>query len=305
MQNKNNAIIELRIKTYAFHVCKVAGIPFNPSAMEDFFMPWVYKEKGYRNGKFRNYVNGLRPPSNKTLQEIENKCQGTKELFNSPLWTVLVSGSQTTSYWESFYTSLPMSLKVIIFDLKNDTNSTKRVKITEIKIKKIQKQGNQVALACLIALLREADLNDQLYIYDRLEHAVYNLLLLNLQLSYFNHFYMEIWLYFKKHIIRKDRSWLFKPERFQESEEQLSQILYIDSNAIKSAITLRLVTCSDEISQFYYWLYQGNYESHLKELIYRANNRKWDQEENQSGLNKLIKNINSDRKPANKIKFTF
>lgn len=200
-----------------------------------------------------------------------------------------------------FYKRLPIKFQQHIFSQHSvNIEEFTRRKLTSPEIDKIHKEGSLNALACLTALLFDVK-TEHWCDYDRLETAVFNLLLVHFQLPAFQKFHYEIFRYYSEYIIKKESILIVFPIqklRWAYTKTELLNEITRDATLISIAEKLGFVHSFEERKLFLFWFYKLGQKPLIEQLLSLINNQLLD---NYKELNKLIQKLNTARPLAKKI----
>lgn len=304
---KRNLVEEIQTKIFIFYVCELLGIKPTGSDLSMFF-------EGHKrsSSKWKRYLYGTKTPSPGTLMLMFEKIdslpgsdefsRSIKELWYSSLWIALKAGEQTNGYWTEFYKTLPIRLQKHVFVANvHSGNPYDRRYPRQNELSAIEKISDLNTLAFFIGLTRDAAINNKGISIHGLDVALYRLFFAFCQHIPFNPFALELWHYFKRHVILQDRRAfeILRRNRWQESDAKVIEIIQLDADLINIARQIGLVSTPQEVRQFLHFFYTNK-----PEKIYLEIEQYQQQEQCEfTRLNELIRKLNTLRTSANKIPY--
>ena len=302
---KRNPVEKIKTKMLIHFLCEKLCIEHSGAALSHFF-------EGTRraSSKWKRFVEGDMTPSIGTINLILNKLKSLQDdgdfakyfydLWHSPLWTVLNAGRQESEYWTKFYKSMPVRYQRHVFDNGSSFNdSSKRRYPRHSEVLSIEKFGDLEGFAFLIALARDSiDENLGLYIHT-LDLSIYRLFFAFCQHHPFKPFCIELWKYFKDHIILQDR-FLFRLldiTRWQELDDKVIELIELDDYYLNIAEKIGFISNHQQARQFLYYFHTNNAVNISNELEEFYSNESG----SYTHLSILAKKLNSLRKKNERI----
>lgn len=136
-----------------------------------------YSRRFYKNSK------GVPIRDEKIIKIFENEQPGTERLFNNPLWLVLENPFADLKTIDELMHLLVPELQIRLFKRNKQTGHDERKFWTVTPpFNRISMENNFDALACLLLLLREAELLERWHYYITIKWFAYELCL---RLNYF------------------------------------------------------------------------------------------------------------------------
>lgn len=136
--------------TYEF-ACKSSGIKCNAANLQKMF-----SQTSSRSGIFRKHLLCITTPHLDTIKRMDTFCEGTLELFCSPLWEALFSVETNSDNSFDVFNKLDLDVQMCVIASKNNAEGKSVVKnIKQSDIYQIRRIGSLSALACLILLRQQ------------------------------------------------------------------------------------------------------------------------------------------------------
>lgn len=255
-----------------------------------------------RSCKYDRYLQMKSFPSRNTLLAIERKIPTASQFLTQEIWQSLICNPPDSAYWMQFYQNLRPGLQRHVFRMKPSSDQNfEQKKMRYLTINAIYREGDQQALACLIALMRQARASEHYLVYDMIETAVYNLIFFVLSYEPYYSVRNEIINYVKSQIVENDINCRIRESPWTITEADVDTICGINRKNILLAEDLGLATTNKEMIELFYWKHHGNKHLIVKEMAQACRVQKYELPDSDRGLKWLITNINKSRSPTNKI----
>lgn len=294
-------------KTLMYWLSLQAQIKCNGYQLEHYFEPEQITESKttglkVRSCKYDRYLQMKSFPSRQTLAAIERKIPGSNQLLAQEIWQSLVCSPPNQTYWADFYQNLRPSLQRHVFRIKPSADKNyEQKKMRSLTVNAIYREGDQQALACLIALMRQARASEHIVEYDIIEVGVYNLLFFVLSYEPYFSVRHEILHHLKEHIVENDNNLRLRESPWDISEIELNTKCWVIRKNILLAEDLGLAITTKEMRELFYWKHHGDNKLIVKEMAEAHQVQKYQLPNTPCGLKWLITNINKSRSPTNKI----
>lgn len=122
----------------------------------------------WKDGSRRLYKNyrGVQITDKTFIEQVENYLPGTKKLLFHPLWDILKNPDANLDEILQYMDRLDFDLKRKIFKVDSQSRLLVRKKLTSFsQIYYVAKENSLDALACLLMLIRESEINKQVQAY--------------------------------------------------------------------------------------------------------------------------------------------
>lgn len=260
-----------------------------------------------RSCKYDRYLQMKSFPSRNTLLAIERKLPNASQFLIQEIWQSLICNPAGSAYWTQFYQNLRPSLLRHVFRMKPSSDKNlEQKKMRELTINAIYREGDQQALACLIALMRQARATESFLEYDRIETAVYNLIFFVLSYEPYYSVRHEIINHIKTNIAVDDKNLRVRKSPWNITESDVDTMCIINRKNILLAEDLGLAITIKEMRELFYWKHHGNKRLIVKEMAEAHRVQKYEiPPDSERGLKWLIINMNKSRRPKNKLPTDF
>lgn len=278
--------------------------------LEKFFEPNIFPDKNNaraRSCKWDRYLKGV-TPRKESLALVERRYPTAMSYYNSSLWSALKAGEQTPQYWTDFYSSIDEDLRTLCYRFKtvkckkNSSMSLSRAKREPLEA--LMRIGTHEALACLFALLREAEAREDITEYIELEYALHHDVFWVLSENPFHGVAHQILHYLDKYIFRQGNKLLFRiiPESpFKMSPQKAEERMWINGKNIMLAEDIGLFYSREQGKEFRYWKYKGDNFLIVREMAEAMSVQKYKLPDSHQGLKWLIGKLNKTREKNNQL----
>lgn len=260
-----------------------------------------------RSCKYDRYLQMKSFPSSNTLLAIERKLPNASQLLTKEIWQSLIRNNPDSAYWTQFYQSLRPSLQRHVFRMKPSSDKNiEQKEMRDLTINAIYREGDQQALACLIALMRQARTTENFLEYDRIETAVYNFIFFVLSYEPYYSVRHEIINHIKNHIAEGEINLRVRESPWNITVLDVDTACNINRKNILLAEDLGLAITIKEMREFFYWKHHGNRRLIVKEMAEAHRVQKYEiPADSERGLKWLIINMNKSRRAKNKLPTDF
>jgi len=133
---------------------------------------WWEKSSGrlYKNSNGKTKVRDV-----KFINKIEDLLPGTKKILSHPVWNILSNPEASLFELYSYMRAFPIDMQTKLFKVEKETNNYQRIKIKSITVDYLSKRNNLDALACLLMMIREAEITKQIDAYISCKWRVHHL----------------------------------------------------------------------------------------------------------------------------------
>ncbi len=138
------------------------------------FLKELLQDKSQSNAEYWERYSGrlnknargeTRVRDEKFISLIEGILPGTKKILTHPLWKIMENSEASLNEIYDYMEELPLQLKQILFNYKNNAGLPERKRIKSKNVYYISKQNDLDALACMLMMIREAEITKQIDAY--------------------------------------------------------------------------------------------------------------------------------------------
>jgi hypothetical protein len=251
-------------------------------------------------------------PRKESLALVKQKYPAALNFYDSPLWLALKAGEQTQQYWTDFYSSIGEDLRTLCYrfkTVKSGRNSSMSLsKMKREPMEALMRIGTHEALACLFALLREAEARENIGEYVELEYALHHDVFWVLSENPFHDVAHQILHYLNKYVFRQGNKLLFRiiPEsQFNISPQKAEERMWINGKNIMLAEDIGLFYSREQGKEFRFWKYKGDNFLIVKEMAEAMNVQKYKLPDSHKGLKWLIGKLNKTREKDNRLSLDY
>ena len=177
----------------------------------------------------------------------------------------------------------------------------RRYRSRDSVIDAIVREGDEQAIACLIALLRDAKATNAIFDYDYIETGLYNLIFGLVNREPVLRLTAEFIAYLNEHIVENDNSKRFRSTPWQLTDTEIISLNAQHTQLLLIAEDLNLIGSKESAREFFYLVNIGNREVIIRELIEALNVGAWTLKDTNKGLKWLVKKLNAKRPKSRKI----